>query len=115
MHQPLDLVGALVDLRDLGVAHHPLDGVLVDVAVAAQHLDGVGGHLHGRVAGEELGERGEMGDLGRVVVDQLRGVVDHRPGGGGLRLHVGDHELDRLELGDRLAELLCARARSPTA
>src|SRR6476646_6104953 len=30
--EPLDLVGALVDLGDLGVAHHALDWVLLDVS-----------------------------------------------------------------------------------
>src|SRR4051812_19129057 len=37
-HEALDLVGALVDLGDLGVAHHALDRVLVHVPVAAEHL-----------------------------------------------------------------------------
>jgi hypothetical protein len=31
--EPLNLVGALVDLRDLGVAHHALDGMVADVAI----------------------------------------------------------------------------------
>src|SRR4029079_10975678 len=31
--EPLDLVGALVDLGDLGIAHHSLDRVLLDVPV----------------------------------------------------------------------------------
>jgi hypothetical protein len=48
-HDPLDLVRALVDLRDLGVAHHPLDRVLLDVPVAAEDLHGVGRHRHRRV------------------------------------------------------------------
>jgi len=30
-HEPLDLVGALVDLGDLGVSHHPLHRVLLDI------------------------------------------------------------------------------------
>src|SRR5690242_16089316 len=40
--QSLDLLRALVELGDLRVAHHPLDGEFVDVAVTAQDLDGVG-------------------------------------------------------------------------
>src|SRR6478672_11775328 len=43
-HDPLDLVGALVDLGDLRVAHHPLDRVVAGEAVAAEHLHGVDGH-----------------------------------------------------------------------
>src|SRR5258705_4416251 len=45
----LDLVGALVDLCDLRVTHHPLDRIVADVAVAAEELYAVGGHLHGHV------------------------------------------------------------------
>src|SRR4051794_2852088 len=37
-HDALDLVGALVDLGDLGVAQHPLDRVVAGVAVAATAL-----------------------------------------------------------------------------
>src|SRR5690348_11337997 len=45
-HESLDLVGALIDLRDLGIAQHPLDRVLLDVAVAAEHLHRLDGHAH---------------------------------------------------------------------
>src|SRR3954451_2041635 len=45
-HEALDLVGALVDLRDLGVAHVALDRVLGHVAVAAEYLHGLDGHRH---------------------------------------------------------------------
>src|SRR5690348_14192555 len=38
----LDLVGALVDLGDFGVAHHAFCGEVAGVAVAAEELDGVG-------------------------------------------------------------------------
>src|SRR5205085_7390242 len=56
-HQSLDLVRALVDLRDLRVAHHPLDRVLADVAVAAEDLDRLGRDRHGRVRAEQLRHR----------------------------------------------------------
>jgi hypothetical protein len=45
----LDLVGALVDLGDLGVAHHALDGVVAHVTVAAEQLHRVGGNRHRNV------------------------------------------------------------------
>src|SRR5690606_9506708 len=44
---PLDLIGPFVDLGDLGVAHETFHGEVPDVAVAAQDLDRVDGHLHG--------------------------------------------------------------------
>src|SRR5260370_23450331 len=48
-HHALDLVGALVDLGDLGIAHHALDWVVVDVAVPAEQLYRVGGDRHRHV------------------------------------------------------------------
>ncbi len=39
----LHLAGALVDLGDLGIAHHALHGILTGVAVAAEQLHGSGG------------------------------------------------------------------------
>src|SRR5881628_875000 len=53
-HHALDLVGALVDLGDLCVAHEALDGILARVAVAAEDLHGIGRDLHCGVAGETL-------------------------------------------------------------
>src|SRR5205814_3528557 len=56
-HEPLDLRGPLVDLEQLRVAHQLLDGVLLDVAVTAEHLHRVRRHLHRRVGGKALCER----------------------------------------------------------
>ena len=42
----LDLVGALIDLRDLCVTHHPLHGEVVGVIVTAEDLNSVDGHAH---------------------------------------------------------------------
>src|SRR4051794_9031649 len=48
-HQSLDLVGALVDLGDLRVAHHPLHREVAGVPGPAEQLYGVDGHLHRNV------------------------------------------------------------------
>src|SRR3954454_17328159 len=53
--QALDLARALVQLNDLRFAHHLLDGLLLDEAVAAVDLHGVRGDLHRGVRGEALG------------------------------------------------------------
>src|SRR5207302_494061 len=53
----LDLVGALEDLHDLHLAHVALDREVGGVAVAAEHLYGVGRDLHGGVRSEQLGHR----------------------------------------------------------
>jgi alkylation response protein AidB-like acyl-CoA dehydrogenase len=46
----LNLIGALVDLGDLCVAHHAFDREVDGVAGAAEQLHGVGGDLHQRPA-----------------------------------------------------------------
>src|SRR3990172_6653173 len=100
----LDLVGALVDLGDLGVAHVALDRKVPGVAVAAQDLHGVRGDLHGRVRGQALRDRGFHRGVGFAAVDERRRVVHGEPGGVGGDGHVRQHELDALERGDRLVE-----------
>src|SRR5207249_2132208 len=111
-HEPLDLVRALVDLRDLGVAHHPLDRVLLDVAVAAEDLDGVGRDVHRDIGAVELRHRGDLRQLGPIgpLVDQLPALVEEPARGLALRLHVGQGGGDQLVLRDRLPHRL-ARLR----
>src|SRR4051794_12274266 len=105
-HDALDLVRALVDLGDLRVAHHPLDWIFLDVAVAAEDLHGVGRHVHGGVGAGELAHRRELGQLGAVDprVEHVRDAVEQPARALELRPHVGEHELDPLLLGDRLSE-----------
>src|SRR5215207_5811952 len=62
-HDPLDLVGALVDLRDLRVAHHPLERVLLHVAVAAEDLNALDRDVHRGVRGEQLRHRRVAGEV----------------------------------------------------
>src|SRR4051794_11107162 len=100
----LDLVGALVDLGDLGVAHVALDRILLDVAVAAEDLDGLDGDAHRVVGGEELGHRAVLGQRGLAAVGHRARLVEQLARGGGAGLHVGELELDRLQVEDRLAE-----------
>src|SRR4051795_5874677 len=100
----LDLVRALVDLRDLRVAHHALDGVLGDVAIAAEDLHRLDRHEHRRVGGEELGHRAVLAQLRVVAVGQRAGLVEQLARRGRPRLHLRELELDSLQLVDRLAE-----------
>src|SRR5919201_6138749 len=65
----LDLVRAFVDLGDLRVAHHALDRVLGDVAVAAEHLDGLDRDRHRGVGREQLRHRRVLAAVGLVPVD----------------------------------------------
>ena len=104
-HEPLDLRGALVDLEQLRVAHELLDRVLLDVAVAAEHLDGVGRDLHRRVGGEALRERRVERRLPPVPVVEHPGRLPRQePCRLDLGRHVGDQEVDALVHGDRHVE-----------
>ena len=59
----------------------------------------------GALAGEELGLRGQARDRA-AAVHRLGGGEGEALGGGDRGGHLGEHEPDRLEAGDRLAELL---------
>src|SRR5690606_4349554 len=50
-----DLVGTLQDLVDAKVAHQLLDAVVVQIAVAAEELQGVVGNGEARIGDEALG------------------------------------------------------------
>ena len=102
-HHLLDLVGALADREDLGVAVEAADRVLLDVAVAAVDLDRLLGRSDREAAGDQLRLRGGEGERLAGVLLQ-RGAPGEQAGGLDLGGEVGDLRLDRLELGDRLAE-----------
>ena len=90
---PLDFAGALVDLSDLGIAHHALHIVLSGVAVAAVELYSLCGDFHGYLCGVELGLCGLeavllLGGLGH-------GCLVHQKLSG---LYLGGH-VSQLELG----------------
>src|SRR6266567_1325996 len=102
--QPLDLVGALVDLGKAHVAEDALDAVVARVAVAAVDLERIGDVLHRHVGREQLGLRGLLGDRLAGIV-QACGVMDQKPRSGDVGRHVREHELNRLEADDGLAEL----------
>jgi hypothetical protein len=101
---PLDLVGALVDGGDLGVAVHPLHLHALEVAGAAEDLQGVVGDLQGDVGGVLLGHGG-LHAVGGVGLLELSGGVDQQPGAAEAGGHVGDLEGNGLLLADGTAEL----------
>ena len=68
-------------------------------------LDGLVDRAVRGLAGIELGDRRLVGE-GSALVLQPRRAVDEGAGRGELDGHVGELELDRLELRDRLAELV---------
>src|SRR6476646_11357901 len=75
-HHALNLVRSLVDLRDLSIAHHPLDRELFHVPIAAKHLDGVIRDRDRRVGGERLGDGRLAAEALRPRIHQLADMVD---------------------------------------
>src|SRR5262245_32870990 len=68
----LDLVGAFPDLRHLGVAHQPLDAILLAIAVAAVELHRLGRDAHSEVGGAHLQHRRLDAELARAAIDEPR-------------------------------------------
>ena len=88
------------------VAQVALDRIVPHVAVAAVHLQRRVAHGKPGIGRETLGHGAVQGGL-RIAPVQLAGrMVDHEAGRLQLGRHVGEAELKRLELGERLAELL---------
>src|SRR5262249_52333182 len=100
---PLDLARPFVNLRDLRVTVVALDRELSRVAVAAEDLDRLAGLAARYLRGQELRLRARLRHTHALVL-QRSGAVDEQPGGVDLGRHVRELELDRLVLGDALAE-----------
>src|SRR5688572_953123 len=76
--EPLDLAGALEDRVDLRVAVPPLHRVLAGVAVAAEDLDRLLGHLDRGLPGEQLAHRALACGEGDVVLAHPRRAPDQQ-------------------------------------
>src|SRR6476620_12057056 len=99
----LDLRGSLADQQQRRVAVEALDLVLLRVAVAAVDAEAFLDAVLAALRGEELGHPGlEVGALAGVL--HPRRFAGDQAGSLDLGRHVGELELDRLVVGDRLAE-----------
>src|SRR5213080_1339242 len=102
-HQTLDLVGTLADDHEGRLAVVALDGELLHVAVAAEDAHRLERDLLAGLGGEELGHaRLDVHALAAVL--HRGGLPGQEPGRLDLGRHVGELQLDRLVLADRLAE-----------
>ena len=101
----LHLGRAFINLGNLGVAHHALDGIFTRVAIATMELDGLGGHLHSGLSGKEFGHC-SVGGVGETFVLLPSGATHQQARSLNLGFEVGHLELRVLELGNRLAKLL---------
>ena len=110
-----DLAGALVDAQEARIAEQLLDGVFLDVAVAAVDLQHAVGDAAERLGGEVLAAGRLLGDAPSVDII-ARDALDHCARRQRLGLAVGEHALDQLELRDRPAELLAlGRVGAPSS
>ena len=104
-YQALNFAGAFVNLGDAGVAIGAFDGIFAAVAVAAVNLDGFVGDARGHFARKKFRDRRFHGKAragillpGRATQQQARRV--------NFRGHIRQHELNRLKIGDGMAECL---------
>src|SRR4029453_11551455 len=104
-HDSLHLIRSLVYLRDLCISHHPLDGEVFGVTVATKELYGIGGDLHCYVGGKALSRCPEIGQVGVPTLRSSGRGVCELARSLQLHAHVGEHELQALELSKGFAEL----------
>ncbi len=97
---PVDLVRAFPDLGDLRVAHQALDTIILAVAVAAVKLHRIGRDAHREIRCAHLEHRRLDAEIGGARVDHARDVPQPRFAHCEIGRHVGEHELDALELDD---------------
>src|SRR5258708_1624060 len=108
-HHALDLRGSLADQEQRRVAVKALDLVLLRVAVAAVNAKALLDALLAGLRGEQLRHPSlEIGALAGVL--HPRRFAGDETGRLDLGRHVGELELNRLVLGDRLAEGLALLA-----
>ena len=116
-----DLIGAIasrvavaIDNSMLFETVHALDVRLAGIADAAMDLDGFGYHAVDHFAGVELGFGSGGSELLGMRIFKPGSMIDQAAGSFDLRLHVGKHPLDGLELADGLAEAARLRPGSTT-
>ncbi len=103
---PLGLITPAECLNHIGVTHHPLHGIILDIAISAEDLDRILGHLHGHIRGEVFRHGGMHFIVFDLSIDHTRGFIDQCPGGLGLGGHVGEHKPEALKLGNGPSKLL---------
>src|SRR5262245_7267372 len=104
-HMALDLVGALEDAGHTRVAIHAFKWQLAREAHAAVDLDRLVDHLRGHLGAIEL-DYARLECRALAAVDLLRAVIYNLLHRIDFHRHVGQLKLNRLEIGDRAAELL---------
>mmetsp|Transcript_21033 Transcript_21033/g.81292 ORF Transcript_21033/g.81292 Transcript_21033/m.81292 type:complete len:205 (-) Transcript_21033:4250-4864(-) len=101
-----DFVGAFENLVHAGVACQPFQRKLIQVAIATVQLQGFVADGETNVGGEALGHRAVGAGLNVARIQLECRQAHHLARGNQLGSHVRQAELQRLQTGQRLAELL---------
>ena len=103
----LDFRGSLIDLGDLRIAHHSLDGIISCVAVAAIELQAAAGNIAGVLCSHKLCHSGKMAVVLSIVL-RAGCLINQKLCSLGVGRHLRQLKLGVLELGNALAELYTA-------
>ena len=87
------------------VAHPAFQRVVVQITIAAMQLQGIVAQGKTVIGGEALGHGAVQAGLAVLLIQLVRGQAYHLPAGGEVGEHVGQLELQGLELAEWLAEL----------
>src|SRR5689334_13001890 len=101
----LNFAGAFADGTELDVAIELFRGIVLDEAVATVDLHALIGHADGNFTGEKLCHAGFASKAGVVLIGEPSSLINEQAGRFDLRRHVGEFELNGLELTDSLPEL----------
>jgi hypothetical protein len=103
-----DLVGSFEDLVDSEITQEPLDGVILEVAVASVHLEAVVHDVEALVGRELLGHRAVHRVVGVLRCDQVGSMSYHKARSFKVSGHLRKLELEVLVVSDRSTELFSA-------
>ena len=106
----MNVVGALISVDSLKVAHMSDDVVLVNDAVATEHITGISGDLKSLSTVIALDHRDHLGGESSLLVFQARHAGDSMKTQSDLSAHISHLFLHQLGLSEGLAELLAVHS-----
>jgi hypothetical protein len=105
----MNIVGTLIGIDSLKVAHMSDDVVFVYDAVASEHITGISGNLEGLSTVVALDHGDHLGGESSLLVFQARHACHSMKAQSDLSAHVSHLFLHELRLSEGLAELLAVK------
>lgn len=106
----MNVVGSLISVDGLEVAHMSDDVVLVYDAITTEHITGISGYLEGLATVVALDHRDHLGGKSSLLVFQARHSGDSMETQSNLSAHIGHLFLHELSLSEGLAELFAIQS-----